>query len=73
LNELEAALLFSLLDVSENGVQIVVEASRVSVSYPTNLVDNGIVHGLDSKQAGKGKAGKGVRNLISLISLLIGS
>lgn len=51
LNKLEPALLFSLLDVLENGVQIVVEADSVSVSYPTNLIDNWIIHDLDSSSS----------------------
>src|SRR5205807_4961218 len=47
LNEFEAALLFTLLDVLENGVQIVVEPGSMGVTYSANLVDNRIVHGLD--------------------------
>ena len=39
LNELKAGLLFSLLDILENGVQIVVEAGSVSITYSANLVD----------------------------------
>ena len=42
MNELEAGFLFPLLDVPENGIQIVVEAGGVGVSNPTNLIDDGI-------------------------------
>jgi hypothetical protein len=51
LNEYEAALLFSLLDVLENGVQIVVEPSSMGITYSANLIDNLIVHGLDSSNS----------------------
>jgi hypothetical protein len=51
LNELEAALLLSLFDVLENGVQIVVKTGGVSLSYPANLVNNCIVHGLESSSS----------------------
>src|SRR5207302_6422750 len=50
-NELQAALLFSLLDVPENGIQIVVEPGSMGVTHPANLVDNWIVHGLDSSNS----------------------
>ena len=42
----KAAILLPFLDVLEDGVPVVVEASGVSVSYSANFIDNWVVHGL---------------------------
>jgi hypothetical protein len=42
------AQLFLLLDVLEDGVQIVIEAGGVGVANSTNLLHDGVVHGFGS-------------------------
>lgn len=45
LDEDKAALPLPLPNVLEDGVQVIVEASGVSVSYSANFIDNWVVHG----------------------------
>jgi hypothetical protein len=45
------ALFLLLLDVPEDGVQIVVEAGRMSVANPTDFFDDWIVHGFASRSS----------------------
>ncbi|MFO0863226.1 MAG: hypothetical protein U0744_00950 [Gemmataceae bacterium] len=47
----QAAFLFSVLDIPVNRVQIVIEAGSMSVSYPTDFINDRIVHSADSKRS----------------------
>jgi len=51
LNKDEAAGLLALLNVPEDGIQIVIETSGVLVTDSTNFIDNRIVHGFASNSS----------------------